>query len=168
MESILMSVNTTTVLNFLNKYGYIVVFVIVIMEYLNLPGLPAGVVFPTVGIWVRMADKSFFIALGLSIIAGVIGSMVLYIVGRLVGEKVLHFKNEKIRNKLLLYLGKMEKNARITIFTSKLLPVVRTLIGLPAGVLKINVWEYILYSALGIAIWNSVLLSSGYFLSKIF
>ena len=50
------------------------------------------------------------------------------------------------------------------IFLSKLLPMVRTLISIPAGVLKINFMKYTISSALGVFVWNLVFVGAGYFL----
>lgn len=46
----------------------------------------------------------------------------------------------------------------------KLIPVMRTLISIPAGVLKLNFWKYTVSSALGVAVWNLVFVGAGYFL----
>ena len=47
---------------------------------------------------------------------------------------------------------------------SKLIPMVRTLISIPAGVLKINFMKYTVSSALGVFVWNLVFVGAGYFL----
>ena len=50
------------------------------------------------------------------------------------------------------------------IFVSKLIPMVRTLISIPAGVLKINFVKYSISSAFGVFLWNLVFVGAGYFL----
>ena len=50
----------------------------------------------------------------------------------------------------------------IGIFLAKLIPMVRTLISIPAGVLKFNFWKYTVSSALGICVWNFVFVGAGY------
>ena len=50
------------------------------------------------------------------------------------------------------------------VFACKLLPVVRTLVGLPAGMLGMNLWSYTFASIAGIVIWNAALVGRGYYM----
>ena len=50
------------------------------------------------------------------------------------------------------------------IFISKLIPMVRTLVSIPAGVLKIDFLKYTLSSAMGVFVWNLIFVGAGYFL----
>ena len=50
------------------------------------------------------------------------------------------------------------------IFVSKLIPMIRTVVSIPAGVLKINFMKYTVSSALGVFVWNLVFVGAGYFL----
>lgn len=68
----------------------------------------------------------------------------------------------------------VEKNFRIIqergcfgIFIGKLIPVVRTLISIPAGVLKIHFVKYTISSALGVFIWNLIFVGAGYLLGDV-
>ena len=47
---------------------------------------------------------------------------------------------------------------------SRLVPLARTFISIVAGVTRMNVWQFILYSAIGISVWNIVLILVGYFI----
>ena len=64
------------------QYGAIFVFVIVFLEYLNLPGFPAGIIMPLAGIWASKGEISFFMTMVLSVSAGLLGSWILYFLGR--------------------------------------------------------------------------------------
>ena len=66
--------------------------------------------------------------------------------------------------------GKMEflrSKGNLGVFISKLIPMVRTLISIPAGVIRLNFLEYSIYSALGILIWNGAFMSAGYIFGDI-
>ena len=52
------------------------------------------------------------------------------------------------------------------VFISRLIPVARTIIAIPAGVLKMDFLKYTIYSACGIFIWNGVFISAGYILGE--
>ena len=154
------------VLVFMDQYGLIFLFGIVLLEYLNMPGFPAGVIFPATGVWLSTAEVSFWLALLVSVIAALAGSWLLYLIGRKGGPPLI----EKIRKKHPATAGKIDEynrklrdHARPTIFFSKLLPVIRTLIGLPAGAARVNLFDYLFFSALGITIWNGGLMLLGVF-----
>lgn len=48
-------------------------------------------------------------------------------------------------------------------FIAKLIPMIRTLVSIPAGVVKMNLAKYTVSSVLGILVWNTVLVCAGYF-----
>ena len=68
-------------LQYIAKYGYIFLAIIVFLEYLNLPGLPAGIIMPAAGILIKSDGLSFIYTLIISVIAGFLGSFILYILG---------------------------------------------------------------------------------------
>ena len=131
---------------FFIQYGAVAIFVIVLLEYLNMPGFPAGVIMP---------------------LAGVLGSLLLYALGYAGGSLFL----DRYLKKFPKQRAGMEKNFTVLkkwgclgVFAGKLIPMVRTLISIPAGVLKMNFWQYLFSSALGVALWNLIFVGAGYFL----
>ena len=88
-----MTIQTLT--QFFLQYGAFFIFVIVFLEYLNLPGFPAGVIMPLAGIWAARGEISFPLVLLISVGAGLAGSWVLYFLGRLGGQKLLGFYFKK-------------------------------------------------------------------------
>ena len=73
--------NIQIVLNYFSEYGLVFLFLIVFLEYMNLPGLPAGIIMPAAGILIAGNDMDFITALVISVIAGLFGSYVLYFIG---------------------------------------------------------------------------------------
>ena len=63
---------------YFENYGAIAIFVIVLLEYLNLPGFPAGVIMPMAGIWAANGKLSFLMTMVISVAAGLLGSWILY------------------------------------------------------------------------------------------
>ena len=154
---------------YFSQYGIIVVFIIVFLEYLNLPGFPAGIIMPLAGVWASKGGVNIILVISLSVLAGLLGSWALYFLGRFFGEFIL----EKYLKKFPKHEVAINKNFKILrekgsmgVFISKLIPMARTLISIPAGVLKLNFFKYSAYATLGIFIWNTVLISSGYFLGE--
>lgn len=155
-----------TIMNCFAQYGGIAIFVIVFLEYLNLPGFPAGVIMPLAGIWAAGGKISFVTALLITVAAGLLGSLLLYALGYCGGEAFLksYFKHFPGQRKLIeeKILWVREKGS-VGIFVSKLLPMVRTLISIPAGVCRMKLWKYTVSSTLGILLWNLFFVGAGYF-----
>ena len=76
-------------MQYFTKYGGIAIFVIVLLEYLNLPGFPAGVIMPLAGIWAAKGNIAFLPALLITVAAGLTGSLILYYLGYKGGELFL-------------------------------------------------------------------------------
>lgn len=161
--------NIQTLTNYFFEYGAIFIFLIVLLEYLNLPGFPAGVIMPLAGIWASKGEISFFMVMVLTVAAGLTGSWALYFLGRTGGEKILQFyfkKFPKQRPVIEEKIQMLKDKGCIGVFVSKLLPMVRTLISIPAGVVKMDFMKYTLSSVLGIFLWNLVFVGAGYFFGE--
>ena len=96
---------------------------------------------PLAGFWAAQGKVSFPIVMVLTVAIGLIGSWVLYLLGRYGGNKVLGFylkkfpKHQPVIEEKMSYLR--EKGC-IDVFVSKLIPMVRTLISIPAGMVKMD------------------------------
>lgn len=155
------------VMQYFARYGGIAIFVIVLLEYLNLPGFPAGVIMPMAGIWAAKGNIHFVPALIITVAAGLTGSLILYWLGYKGGEMFLEKylnKFPKQRPVIERKLAWVREKGSVGIFFSKLIPMIRTLISIPAGVSKMNLITYTVSSALGICVWNLFFVGAGYFL----
>lgn len=154
---------------YMSDYGLFFLALIIFLEYLNLPGFPAGIILPVGGLWASQSNTSFWLALIVSVASALVASWILYWIGLWGGDFILKKYTDKFPKqkeyieKQMNYLG---QKGSIGVFISKLIPMARTIISLPAGALKMNFWKYTVSSTLGIAIWNGVLISSGYFFGQ--
>ena len=151
---------------YFTKYGAVAIFVIVFLEYMNLPGFPAGVIMPLAGIWAAKGNIHFIPALLITVAAGLAGSLLLYAMGYAGGELFLQKylnKFPKQRRVIEEKLNWVRKKGSMGIFLSKLIPMIRTLISIPAGVSKMHLFPYIVSSTLGIFVWNLAFVGAGYF-----
>lgn len=162
-----MSIQTLT--SYFIEYGAVFIYLIVLLEYLNLPGFPAGVIMPLAGIWAAEGEISFFTVMCLTVLAGMTGSWVLYLLGRTGGSRLLerYFKKfpkqrETVENKMEM----LREKGCIGVFISKLLPVARTVIAIPAGMIRMDFFKYTISSCLGIMIWNALFVGAGYFFGE--
>ncbi len=158
-----------TLTQYFLQYGAFFIYMIVLLEYLNLPGFPAGVIMPLAGVWAAKGEISFPIVLLISVGAGLTGSWALYLLGRLGGPKVLGFYFKKFPKQQPLIEDKMKmlrEKGGIGVFVSKLLPMVRTIISIPAGMVRMDFWVYTVSSVLGIFLWNLAFVGAGYFFGE--
>ena len=162
-----MSIQVLT--NYFIEYGAFFIFLIVLLEYLNLPGFPAGVIMPLAGIWAAKGEIGFPRVMLLSVAAGLVGSWALYLLGRLGGTKVMEFYFRKFPKQQPVIEDKMQmlrEKGCIGVFVSKLLPMVRTIISIPAGMVRMDFLKYTVSSVCGIFIWNLVFVGAGYFFGE--
>ncbi|MDF2802834.1 MAG: DedA family protein [Anaerocolumna sp.] len=155
---------------YFQAYGIIAIFIIVFLEYLNLPGFPAGIILPLAGIFAKQGNISFLQAFLLSVLAGLFGSLLLYFLGRLGGEIFLDkylLKFPKHRPAIEKTMKYISEKGCLGIFLAKQIPMIRTIISIPAGVLKFQIMKYTIYSTLGIALWNLVFMGAGYYLGDV-
>lgn len=155
------------IMQYFARYGGIAIFVIVLLEYLNLPGFPAGIIMPLAGLWAARGNIGFIPALVITVAAGLTGSMILYYLGYKGGELFLKKYLNKFPKQRLAIEKKLEwirRKGSVGIFVSKLVPMVRTLVSIPAGVSKMNLVQYTVSSTLGILVWNLFFVGAGYYL----
>ncbi len=153
------------IIEYFARYGLIFLFVIIFLEYLNFPGLGAAIIMPALGIAIAKAGINFFVALGISTLAGALASYVLFALSYWFGGPILTKvynkfpKSRKSIDKVCLYVENYgDKGVLIT----RLIPVGRTLIPFVAGMFRMNIIKFSIYSTLGIAIWNGVFIYAGY------
>ncbi|MCC2254285.1 DedA family protein [Ruminococcus sp. CLA-AA-H200] len=148
------------------QYGAFFIYLIVFLEYLNLPGFPAGLIMPLAGLWAARGEISFPAVMILSVAAGLTGSWVLYLLGRFGGGKLMGFYFKKFPKQKPVIEEKMKflrEKGGIGVFISKLIPVARTLISIPAGMVKMDFAKYTVSSLCGVFLWNLAFVGAGYF-----
>jgi membrane-associated protein len=157
--------NIQIVIQYLARYGLIFVFFIVFLEYLNFPGLGAAIVMPAIGIGVSEFKINIYIAILVSIVAAELASYILYCISYFFGKPLLtkiynRFpKSRKSIDKTFQYI---ENYGYKGIFIGRLIPVGRTLIPFVAGIFRMNIFKFAIYSMAGTAIWNAVFIYAGY------
>lgn len=148
---------------YLQQYGYLCVFILVLIEYANAP-LPSEVVLPLVGFLIADGHMKFIPALIVSIVAGTLGSLINYMIGRYFREwtiRVIISKSEKLEKSLHESMKWINKYGNLSVMVGRVIPLIRTVIAIPAGLVKMPIGKYILFSSIGIGVWNGILISMG-------
>lgn len=160
---------TDWIISIMEQLGY---FGIALLMFLDnvFPPIPSEVIMPSAGF---AASKGQLLLSGV-IIAGSIGSLVaaalLYWVGRKIPNqsifnwvdrygKYLFIKSEDVKKALDWF----EKYGHRVVFFGRMVPAVRSLISIPAGMSHMPFWKFMLYSSVGTIIWTTFLACVGYY-----
>ncbi len=149
----------TTWFNLVEQWGYVGVFILMAMESSIFP-VPSEIVMPPAAFWAAQGRMDFWGVILAGTAGSYFGSIVTYGVARAVGLPVVHRYGK--------YFFLSEKNLRLAetwvlahgtmgVFIARLLPVVRHLISIPAGLFKMPVGKFSLVTIVGAGIWCSIL-----------
>ncbi|NRG44485.1 DedA family protein [Bacillus sp. CRN 9] len=135
--------------NWFKDLSYIGIFLALCIEF-----IPAEVVLPLSGFWVSEGDMRFWGVVIAGSLGGVVGPLTLYALGRFGGRpfiekygKYFFIKEESLRKADAFF----EKHGAFVAFSARFLPGVRTIISIPCGMAKMNVWAFSLYTLLAMA-----------------
>lgn len=157
--------NIQVVIQYLARYGLVFVFFIIFLEYLNFPGLGAAIVMPAIGIGVSEFKINIYIAILVSIIAAELASYILYSISYFCGKPLLtkiYNRFPKSRKSIDKTFHYIENYGYKGVLIGRLIPAWRTLIPFVAGIFRMNIFKFSIYSILGTAIWNTVFIYAGY------
>ena len=150
----------------LEQYGIIGVMIVIMLEYCCFP-MPSEVLLPFAGVLMAASKTPLVLAVACSVFAGVAGSCVCYCVaawwGNLFAESVLN-RFPKASEALRKTMEWQHDMGGLSVMIARVIPIFRTWVSFAAGFAKQPFGTFILYSTIGIILWNTVLLSCGYYL----
>ncbi|MGA7933656.1 MAG: DedA family protein [Kovacikia sp.] len=158
--------------NTMHALGYWGIGMLMFLENL-FPPIPSELIMPLAGFTVAQGKMNF----GLAVLAGVIGTMLgalpWYYAGKILGERRLRQLADKY-GKWVALSGKDIDKANYwfnqhgvkAVFLCRLVPGVRTIISLPAGISNMAIAPFLIYSTIGTTFWILILTSLGYFLGS--
>lgn len=158
------------ILEFLQANSLIIIFVIMFLEGLNLTGIPAIVILPTLGVLAAQGYGGLVVILGIAIFGSIAGNVVYYIVIRMIGPKVYDWVYERFKRlRKSLDKGKelMERYGKSACLIGRVIPGVRTVTSLVAGTFKVKFSSFLIYSAIGIIVWDGILIVCGFLIGQI-
>ena len=157
-------------LSFISQYGYIAVFLLILLENI-IPPIPGAVILPFSGYMVLLTDMELVPTIAAATLGSLVGAYIYYAVGRLLSQERLEaLLDSKIMRRLgfekddvAKAVGWFNRRGQITVLICRCIPVVRSVISIPAGTAKMNILLFTLYSTIGIVIWNTILVTLGYY-----
>ena len=148
--------------------GYPGITFLMTLESMVIP-IPSELVMPFAGFLAEEGKMNFWLVIFFSSLGSLLGSLISYYLGYYGGKKFVL----KFGKYLLLDSADLEKTEKWfqkrgdkTIFFSRFIPVVRHLISIPAGIGKMNLKKFCLYTIAGATLWNSFIAYCGYALGE--
>lgn len=147
-------------------WGYTGIFVLMGLESTVLP-VPSELVVIPAGYLAYQGKMNVILIFLSSTLGGIAGALVNYAFALLVGRPFLErygrwfFVRPELLHKADAFFA---RHGAISTFTGRLVPGIRHLISLPAGLTRMNLFAFVLYTGLGAGIWTVVLIALGYFI----
>ncbi len=161
---------------FKDHMNYWTVLVLMAIESSVIP-LPSEVVVPPAAYFSLQANSSldFWVVILVATAGAYLGSVINYGLSMIIGRPIIYaFADSKVGHFLHLSKEKMEKaelyfqkKGSISIFFGRLLPAVRHLISIPAGLSRMNFGTFSMFTIIGAGIWNVILAGLGYLLYRV-
>ena len=152
--------------NLIFDWGYIGIIIMMAIESSFVP-FPSEIVLVPAGYLASQGSMSILAIMGSALVGSLIGAFINYYLALTLGRKFLikfgkyFFIKEETLIKMENYF---EKHGHISTFTGRLIPGIRQLISIPAGIAKMDLVQFVLYTTLGAGIWALVLTLLGYFI----
>jgi membrane protein DedA with SNARE-associated domain len=155
-------------LSTISQLGYVGIFFLMMLESMIVP-VPSEFVMPFAGFLVAQGSFNVIYVILASTLGSITGSLIFYYIGKTGGHtlvqrygKYVFVDTEDVKKTETWF----NKRGDLTVFLARLVPVIRHLISLIAGIGKMNVKKFALYTILGAALWNGILTYLGYYLGQ--
>jgi membrane protein DedA with SNARE-associated domain len=143
---------------FINQCSYVGIFVLMALESMVVP-IPSELVMPFAGFLIFMGQFGVVPVIVASTLGSIVGSLLSYGMGMLGEPVVLRYGRYLLLNPHHLEWTQnfFNRHGGKTIFIARFIPVVRHLISIPAGLARMPLLPFILYTAVGATLWNGFL-----------
>lgn len=143
----------------ISSYGLYIIFIVIVLEYSCFP-FPSEVVLPLAGAIGYNHNINPFIMVLFSILAGLIGCLICYMIGYFGGKTFI--KQNKHKKEESESISFYKRYGNVAISVGRIIPLCRTYISIIAGINKHKLLPYIFFSIIGISVWNTCLILLGY------
>lgn len=158
----------------INSTGYAGIVMLMFIENV-FPPIPSEFIMPLAGFMVKRGEFSLAGVIAAGAIGSVLGALPLYYLGKKIGEERLKELADKHGRWLTVSRGDIEgakhwfdRHGGAAVLFCRLIPGVRSLISIPAGIDEMNLAAFLIYTTLGSTAWTALLAGLGYFLSSNF
>lgn len=152
-----------TLLQLMESYGYIALFVAMVLENANIP-IPSEVVLGFAGFLISQQIFSFWTTFIVACLAGLVGSVLSYWLGSYGGRPLLLKYGKYIffnEHKFQMAENMFNKYGGAAVLICRCLPGVRTFISFPAGIARYPFWKFTIFTIIGTIPWTLLLVWAG-------
>lgn len=168
MGSVIVGVSNF-VIDVILRLGYYGIFGLMFLESTSLP-IPSEVILPFAGYLASLGKLDPWVVIALSTLAGILGSLVDYYLGRAAGNWERHrflSRYSKRGSEALERANRwFEQYGSRAVFFTRMIPGFRTLISFPAGAARMKLSKFALWTGLGCFFWSALLVYSGLYLGS--
>ncbi len=161
------------IISIMNQYGYFGVFFLIAVENI-FPPIPSEVILLFGGFMTTMSKMNIIGVIIASTLGSVVGALILYYIGKILNKDRL---KKIVRGKVGKILRLKEKDidkadewfdtkGNKTVFFCRFVPILRSLISIPAGMSEMEMPKFLIYTTVGSAIWNTVITIIGSIVGK--
>ena len=155
----------------LNNLNYGTILLLMLLESTVIP-VPSELVVAPAAYHAAGGHLNVLLVVLFATVGAGLGASINYFVALYVGRPVIYkFANSKWGKMCLLNQEKVEKSERyfddhgiVATLTGRLIPGIRHLISLPAGLARMNYWKFLLYTTIGAGCWHAILAALGWYL----
>jgi membrane protein DedA with SNARE-associated domain len=152
----------------IGSFGYLGIFALMFLESTFFP-FPSEIIMIPAGYLAYQGEMNLFVVVAIGVLGSIAGAVFNYYFAIFFGRKFLlrYGKYILVSPQTLQKLEEFFKShGEISTFSGRLIPGIRQLISLPAGLARMNMARFIIYSTIGAAIWVVVLVAIGYFIGS--
>ena len=157
---------------FMQSGGYLAVFALMALENI-FPPIPSELIMPFAGFVAARGDLNVVGVLIAGTAGSVAGALPWYYAGKVYGkERLEKFADKHARWMTVTHgdiehaMDSFEKHGRKVVLFGRLIPAIRTLISVPAGLACMPMGQFLLYSTVGSLVWTGILTGAGYMLES--
>lgn len=163
---------TDWIIQTISELGYVGIFLVMLAESI-FPPIPSELIIPFAGFAAANGDLNLLGVLAAATIGAVVGMLPWYFAGRLFGLERVRWLADRYGRLLTLNAGEIDtavgffrRFGPVIVLFGRLMPIIRTLISIPAGLARMSLPVFLLASTAGALIWNTVLTLAGYLLHE--
>jgi len=156
------------------NYGWIILFMAIESSFIPFPS--EVVMIPAAYMAAETGEMSFPMVILCGTFGALLGALINYVLAYFLGRPIVYaFANSRLGHMCLINERKVEqaeqyfdRHGAISTLIGRMIPAIRQLISIPAGLSRMNFGTFALFTSLGAGIWNAVLAGLGYWLSQNF
>lgn len=129
------------------------------------PPIPSELILPVAGFYVGTGELNYILAVFAATVGSVVGALILYGIARRGGRPLLYRYSRVVRVKeaeLDRADAWFDKHGPWIVLFGRLIPGVRSIVSVPAGLSEMPLWRFTALTTLGSAVWNSALIGAGW------